>query len=329
MDEKEPEPARGHRTVTPDAIATFGALTGDYSRIHVDAEAGRAAGYGGPIAHGLLTASWALGALSLHAPEELGIGDSAVLQRGLSIRLQRVVRAGDTLSVRWSPGVTSRDGPPPSNAGRSVAFETLNQRGETTCTGRLEIGPGPQARVADPPTAWPVEPSPELRPGEILYAEDLLERGPRGETLGRTLTESEIVQYARHVGELNPLYLDEVFARGTASGRRIAPPMLVFCLAFADFLRELLKAPMPDQGFAGHVGDHWRWLAPVHPGDTLRTRHRPLACEPSRSRPERAIVRFGLQVLNQDDVLVQDGETVMLIPARPDGAGSSSLRPAR
>ena len=74
---------------------------------------------------------------------------------------------------------------------------------------------------------------------------------------------------------------------------------------------------MPEGGFAGHLGDSWRVFAPLHLGDTIRTRYRTLSCRPSRSRPEMAIVCFGVQLLNQRSVLVQDGEVVMMIPRRP------------
>ena len=51
-------------------------------------------------------------------------------------------------------------------------------------------------------------------------------------------------------------------------------------------------------------------------GDTIRTRHRPVRCTPSRSRPEMSVVHFALQLINQRDELVQDGEVAMWIPSR-------------
>ncbi|WP_089248345.1 MaoC family dehydratase [Rhodococcoides kyotonense] len=43
--------------VTQDRITAFGASTDDFERIHLDPERGRAAGFGGTIAHGLYTLS--------------------------------------------------------------------------------------------------------------------------------------------------------------------------------------------------------------------------------------------------------------------------------
>ncbi|MFP6639374.1 MAG: MaoC family dehydratase N-terminal domain-containing protein, partial [Myxococcota bacterium] len=149
-----------------------------------------------------------------------------------------------------------------------------------------------------------------------FYAEDLLEAGPRGDTCGQTLTLADAVNFAREVGELNPRTLNIEFAKQTPVGERVVPPMLIFCLGFAEFLQTLLTAPMPSSGFAGHLGDSWRAFRPALIGDTIRTRHRPLDCRPSRSHPGQAIIRFGLQFLNQRDEVVQDGQVTMMIPSR-------------
>ena len=125
-----------------------------------------------------------------------------------------------------------------------------------------------------------------------------------------------MVNFAREVGELNPRFLNAEFAAGTAVGERTVSPMLIFSLGFAEFLQELLSVPMPDSGFAGHLGDAWRVHRPVCVGDTISCRHRPLSCRPSKSRAGQAIVEFGLQFLNQRDEVAQDGVVAMMIPTR-------------
>ena len=78
------------------AVATFGALTGDYSRIHFDHELGRASPHGRGFAHGLLSASWALGGMTLEAPERLGCGEADAYLASFAVRFHDVVRFGDT-----------------------------------------------------------------------------------------------------------------------------------------------------------------------------------------------------------------------------------------
>ena len=89
-----------------------------------------------------------------------------------------------------------------------------------------------------------------------------------------------------------------------------------FSLGFGDFLRDLLRVPLPAVAFAGHLGDAWQAFAPVRLGDTIRVRHKPVACDPSKSRPGFAIVQFALQIENQRSEIVQDGRVWMLMPVR-------------
>src|SRR6266550_9128958 len=50
--------------------------------------------------------------------------------------------------------------------------------------------------------------------------------------------------------------------------------------------------------------DELRWLEPVRPGDVLRIRVTVLEATPSRSRPDRGVVRTLIEVLNQDGNVV-------------------------
>ena len=91
------------------------------------------------------------------------------------------------------------------------------------------------------PDVWPAEEPPSRPAGGTMLAEDLLERGPRGSALVRTITEADVVGFANHTGELNPLHLHEVFAARSLFGGRTASPMLCFCLGFSTWLRILLQ----------------------------------------------------------------------------------------
>lgn len=44
-------------SITSQQVAQFAELTGDFNPVHLDAEAAKAAGFKGPIAHGILSAS--------------------------------------------------------------------------------------------------------------------------------------------------------------------------------------------------------------------------------------------------------------------------------
>jgi acyl dehydratase len=76
---------------------------------------------------------------------------------------------------------------------------------------------------------------------------------------------------------------------------------------------------LKDTASLGSPGvDEVRWLKPVRPGDTLRARFTVLEAVPSRSKPDRGIVRSLSEVFNQH------GEVVMTLR----GLGMFGRRPA-
>jgi acyl dehydratase len=316
--------AFGHRTVTDASILRFGSLTGDYARMHFDLDFGPGAGMGGTIAHGLLSGAWSLGALAQHAPERLALGEGDAYVAGFSVRFARMVYIGDLFSLRW------REGAGPAAEGlvapnrMDTDFEVVNQKGEVSTTGTVSVVRG-GADLPVAPTLLDLGAGASEAVPQPLYADDMIEHGPRGERLGRTVTEADLVGWTDFVGDLNPASLNEPFARAGRFGARIAPPMWTFCRAFGDYLRDLLSVSMPSTGFAGHLGDRWRFVAPVFVGDTLRTRHRPITFKRSASRPGMGIVEFAIQVLNQRDEIVQDGQVAMMIGARTDAPSQARV----
>ncbi|MEE3326456.1 MAG: MaoC/PaaZ C-terminal domain-containing protein [Myxococcota bacterium] len=313
------EVVEGHRTVTDSAVHAFASLTGDYARMHLDHAYARRLHGGPPIAHGLLSASWALGVLTRSPWDPLLIHDPRAGVVAFQIRLRKSVSIGDTLALRWKPAQARRGSslPQVDEHYARVSFEVLNQAEEVTGLGEVTLAyDEAQALKQKAPEPWSEEEWKCPDAPSVFYAEDLLDMGPRGETQGQTLTEVDRVNFAREVGELNPRALNAAFAAQTPAGELQASPMLIFCLGFSEFLQALLTVPLPDTGFAGHVGDSWRVYRRVCAGDTLVCRHRPLSCTPSKSRPDLAIVEFGLQFLNQRGEVVQDGVVVMMIPTR-------------
>ncbi len=319
----EASPTIGHRTVTHAAITRFGELTGDYARMHFDRDFGPAHGMGDTIAHGLLSAAWSLGALAQHAPERLALGEPDAGLVGYRVRFSRMVHVGDLFSLRWRPAKAAAVERLPEAGRLDTDFEVVNQRGEVVTSGCASVArataqgppPLPQAGPRLEIGAWSARHAPLP-----IHADEMVEHGPRGEGFGRTVTEADLVAWSDFTGALDPATLDARFAEAGRFGRRIAPPLWVFCRAFGDYLRELLRIPMPSSGFAGHLGDELRVIAPVHPGDTLYTRHRPVSYVPSKSRPGMGIVGFALEVVNQHGVIVQEGRVRMMMTARSGAA---------
>src|SRR6516225_1788808 len=96
-----------------------------------------------------------------------------------------------------------------------------------------------------------------------LYFDDV-EVGQEWESLGRTITETDIVNFAGLSGDFNPIHLDHEFARTTPFRRPIAHGLLVFSIAsglglFAPPMRTLAILSIRE----------WSFKNPVFPGDTI------------------------------------------------------------
>ena len=139
----------------------------------------------------------------------------------------------------------------------------------------------------------------------MLYLEDL-RPGDVRETGSHTVTREEIVAFARQF-DPQPIHLDEEAARRSPFGGLIASGWHTASLC----MRLVVEAVLPDgSGNLGSPGvDELRWTRPVRPGDTLTVRTEVVEVKPSRSKPDRGLVRLRYVVRNQH------GEDVMSLIA--------------
>jgi acyl dehydratase len=128
-----------------------------------------------------------------------------------------------------------------------------------------------------------------------------------------TVSEAEILEFARRF-DPQPIHVDPEFAatgpfKGIiASGWHTGSIMMRL---FADhFLSRVASLASPGL-------DELRWPAPVRPGDVLRLRVTILEARPSRSKPDRGIVRTRAELLNQDDRTVLSTLPTNLLHRRP------------
>ena len=126
---------------------------------------------------------------------------------------------------------------------------------------------------------------------------------------GRTVTEADIVAFAGLSGDFNPIHVDEVLASRTAFRSRIAHGLLVQSLASG-----LVAQTGAFHGtIAALSGMNLNYTAPVRAGDTIRASLEVSDLDLSPSA-KRGWVLFDARVVNQEDVVVIEGEwrTVML-----------------
>jgi acyl dehydratase len=156
--------------------------------------------------------------------------------------------------------------------------------------------------------------------GRGLYYEDFT-IGQVFTTGRRTITETDVVFYAYLSGDMNPLHTDEVFAKSGPFGRRVAHGPLG--LAIANGL--VVQTGTFDGTGVAALGLTWKFVKPIFFGDSIFVRMTIVEARTTRN-PARGIIRRTLDVINQDNVVVQQGEAVTMLlrkPKEPTLGGSS------
>lgn len=150
-----------------------------------------------------------------------------------------------------------------------------------------------------------------------LYFDDI-EIGKTWESLARTITEADIVNFAGVSGDFNPIHMDHVYSATTPFRKPIAHGLLVFSISSGL----LLYAP-PVRTVAFMEVRGWRFTAPVFIGDTIHVRSSAIEKE-VRAHGRRAVVVWNRQILNQTGKVVQEGQTLTLVQGRASVRGDES-----
>jgi acyl dehydratase len=131
---------------------------------------------------------------------------------------------------------------------------------------------------------------------------------------GRLTVDKERIKSFAAEFDPQPFHLDEEAARDTifhglaASGWHTA----------AVTMRLLVESDLkPAGGIVGAGFDEFRWPRPVRPGDTLRVESEVLEVRPSRSRPDRGLIKVRTTTLNQNGEPVQVAVGHLVVQRRP------------
>ncbi len=147
-----------------------------------------------------------------------------------------------------------------------------------------------------------------------LYFEDF-EVGKVLETPRRTITSTDIVNFACLSGDFNGVHTDYEYCKTTPFGEPIAHAPLVYAV-----MGGLQYASGVNDGtLLAVVGiDEWRMHSPVKHGDTVHMRSTVLE-KRETSKPDRGIVKFRREFMNQRDEAVQSMTATFLYRRRDEG----------
>jgi acyl dehydratase len=147
-----------------------------------------------------------------------------------------------------------------------------------------------------------------------MYFEDL-EVGTRIETGRKVLTKEAIIAFARE-WDPQPFHVDEAAARDSVFGGLIASG---FHTVLTAFNLTLAASDWSDSSMGSPGMKDVRWIRPVHAGDELRVVVESLETTPSKSKPDRGFVVIRYDIFNQDDVLVSQFTSTLMLKRRVSG----------
>lgn len=131
----------------------------------------------------------------------------------------------------------------------------------------------------------------------------------------RTVTEADIVAFGGLSGDYFYMHFDDIAAKQSQFGKRIAHGYFVLSAAAGLFV-----SPAPGPVLANYGLDTLRFIKPVGIGDTIRAR---LTCKRKVDRNKRdangvgqGVVAWDVEVTNQDDELVASYDILTLVAKR-------------
>jgi acyl dehydratase len=145
-----------------------------------------------------------------------------------------------------------------------------------------------------------------------LFFDDL-SVGDFFESLSKTITESEIIDYGWKY-DPQPFHVSKPEANKSQFGGLIASGFMTAAITF--------RLIQQSNGFqttsaGGHGINKLRWLKPVRPDDTIHAKMRVLSLRPSRSRPTVGNVLCEFETFNQKYSTVMTMENIWILKCRP------------
>jgi 3-hydroxybutyryl-CoA dehydratase len=146
-----------------------------------------------------------------------------------------------------------------------------------------------------------------------LYFEEF-EVGQKIVSAGRTITESDVVNFAGLSGDYNQIHTDAEYSKTSLAGQRIAHGLLVLSDAVGLAMRTgLLEGTV----IVFREILNWKFIKPVYFGDTI---HVVMSVVETKALPrlKGGLVNIEAEVINQGDVVVMKGIWSVLMASKPD-----------
>jgi acyl dehydratase len=151
-----------------------------------------------------------------------------------------------------------------------------------------------------------------------LYLDDL-QVGQRFVSDVHALDEAQVIAFASQF-DPQPFHLDDAAAKGTFFGGLVASGWHTAAIT----MRLMVIGGVPIAGGLIGAGAEISWPRPTRPDDILQVESEVLEITPSRSRPDRGMIKVRSETRNQRGEVVQILEARMVVPRRPGASPAAS-----
>jgi 3-hydroxybutyryl-CoA dehydratase len=131
---------------------------------------------------------------------------------------------------------------------------------------------------------------------------------------GRTITETDIVNFAGISGDYTQLHTNIEYARQGVFGQRVAHGLLGMSIA-SGLLARLGFVEGTVQAFREMT---WKFRLPIYIGDTIHAQVTVIELK-AMPRVKSGAATLEVQVINQENKVVQSGKWLLLVASRPEG----------
>src|SRR3954463_3063685 len=129
----------------------------------------------------------------------------------------------------------------------------------------------------------------------------------------KTVTETEDHLFCLLTMNHHPLHVNDVYAKASQQGRNVVVGPLVYSIMLG-----MSVSDVSGKAIANLQTEELSHPAPVFHGDTLYVESEVLEVRPSKSKPDRGIVKVKTDAYKQDGTLVATFKRAVLVPRRDD-----------
>ncbi len=131
----------------------------------------------------------------------------------------------------------------------------------------------------------------------------------------KTVTEGDDHLFCLITMNHHPLHINDVYAAQSQQGRNVVVGSLVYSLMLG-----MSVGDVSGKAIANLATEELKHPAPVFHGDTLFVESEVLEVTPSRSKPDRGVVKVRSDAFNQNGVLVATFRRSVLVPRQSVGS---------